>query len=127
MGNCSSYYYFIFNDGSKTNTTNYNFPYHEKIIPDPKNIAKVILQVRNQRVFNNSEFEGCMTGIKIIDKQGETVLNVGTMDTLHSAWFNYHHIELKDGERLLGVKSSNRFNTEGLHHFDLQFVIGRVE
>ena len=35
-------------------------------------------------------------------------------------------IILKDGERILGVKSGNRGESDARHH-DLQFVVGRVE
>lgn len=67
-----------------------------------------------------------MSGILIESADGEVLLDMG-MVMRDSFAQRFSEIEVKEGERILGVKSANKFNSGGLHHFDLQFFIGRIE
>ena len=46
---------------------------------------------------------------------------------MHNSNFGFVETTLKQGERILGVKSSTRVNDNyGYHHYDVQFIIGSM-
>lgn len=70
--------------------------------------------------------DSCMYGLRLEDKRGKLLLKVGKIDEWTSKpGIAVSTIELMDGERIVGTRSS-QCGFMHAPHFDMQFVIGRV-
>lgn len=75
----------------------------------------------------NSYYPSALVGIEIGDHSGKMLLQTKLIKEYYqspSTDFVLKEFELDEHERLIGVKSSRRGT---LYHFDVQFVIGRLE
>ena len=62
-----------------------------------------------------------LRGIQLFDRNGEKVL-----ETLCPfAQFQFHEVELRDDERILGFKARKQSETAA-YYLDFQLVIGRI-
>lgn len=114
-------FYFIFNDGShKTNSDPSKFK-EVTIKPEGSNIRRVRVQFYD----NNMHWNGCFTGIEFYDDFEQLILQAGRITQYGPKNF-VHEFILDDGERLCGIKSGLR-NENVQRHWDLQFVIGRMD
>ncbi len=98
-------FYFIFKDDSKfqpatkTNLTEFE----EFRIASNSKISKIRLQYRNSK----TKLKGLFTGVEFIDKTGKLLLSAGRI-SVHNQNYNFAETFLKDGESIIGVRSSSR-------------------
>ncbi len=106
---------FIFSDGTraefKTNTKEAEFK-EEILNPADACVRRVIIYYYH----NDYDSSERMNGIQFLDKDNESILRAGYWSA--DSCFKEHRIDLKEGERILGVKSGRR-NQDKAYHYDV--------
>lgn len=115
-------YQFLFADGSRSEASEWDCPedwWRDWRVPTGNSIAQVESMHR--------KFDGLLMGLKFVGRKGETLVATELIDKLEfrrNRYVKYRRFTLKENERLVGVKSGQRGESDARHH-DLQFVIGQ--
>jgi hypothetical protein len=107
-------YQFIFADGSRSEASEWDCPenwWRDLHVPSGDAIASVESMHR--------KFDGLLMGLKFVGRKGETLAATELIDKLEfrrNRYVAFRRFVLKENERLVGVKSGQRGESDARHH-----------
>lgn len=118
---------FVYSDGTRTSPmTPSSIKTYKEYMIEPADSKIKLVRVLYAKA--NSYYPSALVGLELVDHQGKSVLQTKLIKDFYnspSSDLALKEFELDEHERIIGVKTSRRGSTQ--YHYDIQFVIGRLE